>query len=140
LKDATRDLIVTVTESDIKSAKRRDNAACAAANALCRQEHFRQAMVYKTKTYVERRDGYWLRFITPGNLYTELMIFDRGGRMEAGDFILRAPKGIEKLGAHVKPRGKLGQTGRQPKVMHFIDNVRANAPKGPGLFRALADA
>lgn len=139
LSDARRDLVLTVTPSDIKGATRGDNSACAAAHALCRQEKYRQAKVFKTKTYVQQRDGSWLRYITPGSLYTELMIFDRGGRMEAGDFILPAPKGIQKLGAHTKPKGRGGQTGKPPRSMHLIEKVRDSAHKGPALARHLAE-
>jgi hypothetical protein len=137
LKDAKRDLILTVKEADIKGAKRKDNDACAAANALCRQGHFKQAKVFKTTTYVQLRDGSWERFITPKALYMEIMIYDRGGRFEAGDFRLEAPKGIKRLGHHAKPRGSLGKTGKPSKTIHTIDNVRANAPKGRGAYENL---
>jgi hypothetical protein len=139
LKDATRDLVLHITEADIRGAKRGDNSNCAAAHALCRQEkNFKAARVSKTKTYVFQRDGTMLRFITPGSLYTELMIFDRGGRMEAGDFILQAPKGSQKLGAHIKPRGP-HRTAKPSRKMHMIEKVRDDAPKGPGLYRSLMD-
>lgn len=139
IRDARKDLVLHITEADIKGAQRKKNGECAAAHALCRQEHFRRAKVFKTKTYVEMKDGRWLRYCTPGSLYTELMIFDRGGRMEAGDFILRAPKGIEKLGAHTKPRGPHLVTGRSKRGVHFIEKVRDHAPKGGNLFRHLAE-
>jgi len=65
------------------------------------------------------------------------MIFDRGGRMEEGDYILRAPKGSEKLGAHAKPRGKGGKTGKMPRQMHMVENVRADAPRGRGAYATM---
>ena len=139
LRDATRDLVLHVTSADIKGATRGDNGDCAAAHALCRQEHFVAARVHKTKTYVRHKDGSMSRYITPAGLYTELCIFDRGGRMEAGDFILAAPKGSQKLGAHPKPKGKGGQTGKPPRKQHDIERVRDDAPKGGHLFRALAE-
>lgn len=140
IRDARTDLVLHITPADIKGAKRKDNSACAAAHALCRQEHFRRAKVFKTKTYVEHKDGRWTRYCTPGSLYTEIMIHDRGGKMEAGDFVLRAPKGIEKLGAHIKPRGPHLVTGKTKRGVHFIEHVRGHAPKGGNLFRHLAEA
>lgn len=140
VRDASRDLVLHITERDIAKATRKDTDACAAAGALCRQEHVRRARVFKTKSYVETKDGRWLRYCTPASLYTELMIFDRGGRMESGDFILRAPKGIEKLGAHIKPRGPHLTTGKERRKMHVVEKVRASAPKGGNLFRQLAEA
>jgi hypothetical protein len=137
LRDAKRDLVLTIKETDIAGAKRKDNNACAAANALCRQEHFKKAKVFKTKTYVLLKDGTWQRYITPKSLYMEIMIYDRGGRFEAGDFLLRAAKGTERLGEHLKPTGKKLKTGKPSKPIHTIDNVRENAPKGRGAYEAL---
>lgn len=137
LRDATEPLILIVTPSDIKSATRKNETTCAAANALCRQERFRQARVNKTKTYVQHRDGTWERYITPGALHTEILIYDRGGRMEPGEFKLMPPKGCQRLGFHPKPRGKLGKTGKLPATMHTIEHVRADAPRGKLLERML---
>ena len=140
LRDAKRDLVLTVTEQDIKSSKPNDKGACAAAHALCRQEKFKKAWVHKTKTYVQLKDGTWERYVTPDNLYFEIMVFDRGGRMEAGDFKLEAPKGVQRLGAHQKPKGKAKKTGRLPNPIHVIMNVRENAPKGPNMFKHFDEA
>jgi hypothetical protein len=139
LSDALRDLVLYVSPADIKGAKRGDSNHCAAANALCRQEHFKRAKVFKTKTYVQTKGGDWLRYITPKPLYNEIMIFDRGGKMEGGEFILPAPKGVQKLGAHVKPTGRGGATGKSPRKMHVIEKVRDSAPKGNNLFNRLND-
>lgn len=139
LADAPRDLVLHITPGDIKGAKRSDPGHCAAANALCRQERIKRAKVFKTKTYVEDKAGNWWRYITPAALHHEIMIFDRGGRMEGGDFILPAPKGVQKLGAHQKPKGKGGKTGKPSRKMHVIENVRDHAPKGNSLFQRLVD-
>lgn len=135
--DARRDLVLHIRAGDIKGAKKEDNYACAAAHALCRQEHFRQAKVCKTTTFVQNKDGSWTRYRTPKSLYIELIVLDRGGQMAAGDHILQAPKGSHKLGAHVKPKGKGGTTGRAPKPQYTIENVRPNSPRGRGAITAL---
>jgi hypothetical protein len=137
VKDATRDLILKITGRDIDTSKRKENDACAAAHALCRQEHFKEARVYKKVTYVRHANGTWTRYITPQDLYMEIMIFDRGGKMEAGAYRLGAPKGIYKLGAHHKPKGKGGRTGRLPTSPHIVSNVRDHAPKGKNHLAAL---
>jgi hypothetical protein len=140
LKDARRDLVLTVTVNDIKTAVRKDNNECAAAHALCRQEkRFVEARVNRTTTLVKLHDGSWERFLTPKDLYVELMIYDRGGKMEAGQFILQAPKGCKKLGAHHKPRGPHLRTGKPPRKMHIIENVRDASPKGRNLMHSLFD-
>jgi hypothetical protein len=137
VKDATKDLILTVDDSDIKTAKRRESGTCAAAYALCRQGSFNEARVYRKVTYARKLDGTWLRFITPDDLYVELMVFDRGGRMQAGEFRLRAPTGVKRLGHHPKPKGKGGKTGKLPTTPHIIESVRDIAPKGRSSLKAL---
>jgi hypothetical protein len=130
VRDARKDLVLHITEADLQSGKRRDNDHCAAANALCRQENFKSARVFKGVTYVMHKDGTITRYITPKNLYIELMIFDRGGRMEAGDYKLTAARGTKRLGHHEKPRGKGGNTGRSSRPVHIVPKVRDDAPKG----------
>jgi len=137
VKDATRDLILTIKERDVEGSKRKKNDACAAAHALCRQEKFKEARVYKTTTYVKKADGTWVRYITPKDLYMEIMIFDRGGKMDVGDFRLHAPKGSMRMGHHVKPTGKARKTARLPNSPHIVANVRDNAPKGRNHLAAL---
>ena len=137
VKDATRDLIVTITKRDISASARKQNDACAAAHALCRQEGFKEARVYKTKAYVKHSNGTWTRYTTPKDLYLEILIFDRGGEMQAGQFRLSAPAGSQKLGAHAKPTGKKKQTGKLPATPHIISNVRDDAPRGRNNLRAL---
>jgi hypothetical protein len=130
VSDAKRDLVVHLTDADVKGSKRADQDYCAVANALCRQEHFKTARVHKGVTYVMKTDGTVDRYITPRDLYIELMIFDRGGKMEARDYKLQAPRGSKRLGHHEKPKGKKGKTGKPSKIVHLVKSVREDAPKG----------
>lgn len=135
--DASRDLILTITKRDISFSERKQNDACAAAHALCRQEGFKEARVYKTTTYVRHSNGSWTRYVTPKDLYLEIMIYDRGGEMQNGKFRLSAPKGCKKLGAHAKPTGRKFRTGKLAPSPHIVTNVRDNAPKGRNHLAAL---
>ena len=137
VKDAPKDLILTIEPEDIKTAKRRESGTCAAAYALCRMGTFNEARVYRNVTYARKLDGTWLRFITPKDLYVELMVFDRGGRMETGEYRLKAPTGTKRLGHHPKPKGNAGKTGRLPTTPHIIESVRDLAPKGRSTIKAL---
>jgi len=130
LSDAKMNIILTITESDIKGGKRKDNASCAAATALCRQENFKEALVFKTKTFVKTKDGKWLRYITPRSLYTELAIYDRGGRFEEGEHILKAPTGSQRLGYGPKPKGPKTLTGKPSRSFHITGGLRDEAPRG----------
>src|SRR5262245_19399934 len=136
VKDATSDLVLTIKPNDIAHAERKDNTACAEAHALCRQAGYREARVYRNVTYVRLGDGSWLRFRTPKDLYIEIMIFDRGGTMEAGEYKFTAPKGVYRLGHHAKPTGKKRRTGRKLSP-HIVKNVRETAPKGKNHLAAL---
>jgi len=137
VKDATKDLTITIDADDIKGAKRRKENSCAVAYALCRLAVFNEARVYRNITYARKLDGTWVRFRTPDDLYIELMVFDRGGRMQTGEYILKAPKGSQRLGQHPKPTGKRLTTGKVPRTPHIIENARAVAPKGHGALKAL---
>jgi hypothetical protein len=129
--DAKRDLVLHITQNDIAGGKKADSDYCVAANALCRQEGFKTARVHKTMTYVYHKDGTVSRYVTPQSLYMEIMIYDRGGKMEAGDHILKAPKGSSRLGHHEKPRGPhKDKTGKLKRPAHLVPSVREDAPKG----------
>lgn len=134
LSDAKKDLFLTITKKDIKQAIPQSNDSCAAANAICRQEGYKEVRVYKTKTYIKLLNGHWLRYITPKDLYIEIMIFDRGGKMLEGNYRLTAPKGVQRLGQQLKPTGPK-RTARLPTTPHYLTNVRENAPKGPAQFK-----
>lgn len=138
VSDAKRDLVLHITAADIKDGARRDGDYCVAANALCRQEGFATARVHKTATYVYLKNGNVLRYETPGSLYMEIMIYDRGGKMEPGDHILRAPRGSNRLGHHHKPRGPHAtKTGKLKRPVHLVASVREDAPKGTKALKAL---
>lgn len=136
--DAKRDLVLHITASDIKGGTKADSDYCVAANALCRQEGFKTARVHKTTTYVYLKNGDVERYVTPQSLYMEIMIYDRGGKMEAGDHILKAPKGTSRLGHHEKPRGPhKTKTGKIKRPVHLVPSVREDAPKGVKALKAL---
>src|SRR5262245_47356808 len=138
VRDARRDLVINVTKNDIEKAVPEDSYACAAAHALCRDKRFKKAKVTKNVTYVLLASGWWERYITPDDLYINLIVFDRGGRMDAKDYKLKAPQGVMRLGHHAKPKGKGGTTGKV-RVVHTIEHVRPNAPKGYGALKALME-
>lgn len=138
VQDAKRDLVLHITEKDIKGSKPKDGDYCAVATALCRQEHFKTARVHKGVTYVMHKDGSVTRYETPKSLYIELLVYDRGGKMEPGEHLLRAPRGTKRLGHHIKPKGKGGtKTGKLRKPVHLVKSVREDAPKGIASLRAL---
>lgn len=89
--DAKRKLILTITADDVKKGSKRKPDCCAAAVACIRQENALAARVHASRIYIEYPRK-WVRFVTPANLHTEIVSFDRGYRFETGDYSL-APFG-----------------------------------------------
>ena len=85
--DATKSIILHVTQRDIANAKKKDQAECAAAVACRRQLGASEVRVHLGRTYV-RFNGEWKRYITSYALRDELIAFDRGGEFMAGDYTL----------------------------------------------------
>jgi hypothetical protein len=61
VKDADGKLVVTITKADVRKGALKNASACAAAAALCRQEHCDEARVHFSRAYI-RQGKKWLRF------------------------------------------------------------------------------
>jgi hypothetical protein len=128
--DARTNAIFTIKQTDITKAERKSNDHCAAALAICRDLHSRETRVYLSRILVKQPNGSWLRYTTPSRLARELIALDRGGRMEVGDFILRAPTASQKLGYRPARKHSGSRTGKGPRPHHVTGDVRPSAPKG----------
>lgn len=62
------------------------------------------ARVHIGVTLVEQKDC-WLRYITPGSLRTEIVVYDRGGHAVPGTHVLQAPSPGMTL-AHIRKSRK----------------------------------
>lgn len=122
VRDAKRDLVITVKEGDVSSAKKKAQNACAMANAICRQERgeITEARVHKTVTLIKHKSGKWERYRTPIALYLQLHMFDKTGQFEVGDYRLRKPEGMftlenitKKAAGRKKPSGHNAKTKRR---------------------------
>lgn len=131
--DAKKDIGLHITARDIRRGNNKEPGGCAAALACLRETHAVQAMVYLSKTFVQfKRNGPWHRLMTPRNLASEIIAFDRGGEFMPGDYTLRAPKApSEKLGYKKAP-----ETNRQRPLRknrrraRIIAHVRSHARYG----------
>lgn len=128
--DATIDAIVTIKPVDIKGAKRKSETGCAAARAICRQEHVEEARVHLSRTLIKRKTK-WQRYSTPPCLRTQLALYDKAGIFDAGDYPLKAPPPSQRLGYNSgQKRAPHKKTGKAPRVMHALAGMRDSAPKG----------
>lgn len=129
LRDALNDLIINVTNKDVRTQGKRSSTECAAAVAICREQKVTEARVYLSRVYV-RKERHWDRYVTPAALRTELVVFDRTGAFDVGKYRLMAPHETQKLGYRlpVPNKGKKGGKARAPQ--HVVAGVRETA-KGP---------
>ena len=130
VKDADERLVVTITKSDVRSGSLKKAKSCAAAKALCRQEHCDEARVHFSRAYI-KKNGRWLRFSVPTALRNEIIVFDRGGAFEPGEYVPSPLQPIARLGAD-KRRGRPDKrTGRHKsrnihkRPYHVATGVRA---------------
>jgi hypothetical protein len=98
VEDATQDMMLKVTNSDIKGATKKAPSKCAIARACKRQENV-EAIIHITRVYLRNGGKNWVRYILPKALRGEIIAFDRGGKFLPGEFVLMAPKNQEKLGS-----------------------------------------
>jgi hypothetical protein len=127
--DANEELEVTITKRDIQLGKTKSAHECAAARALCREHHADAAIVHFSRAYIRKNDK-WYRYAVPPMLRSEVVAFDRGGRMEPGDYTLKPVQPTVRLDAPIRrktwPRnGSRPQNGNRPKKPnHMVTGVR----------------
>jgi len=132
LRDATIDLVINVTPKDVRAQGKKSNTECAAAVAICRQQKVAEARVYLSRTYV-KKERWWDRYVTPAALRTELVVFDRTGQFDVGEYRLMAPSEAQQLGyrpSRTNPNKKGKIKARAPQ--HVVAGVRDPATKGSG--------
>lgn len=132
VKDADEKLVVKITKDDVRKGSLKNANACAAANALCRQEHCDEARVHFSRAYI-RKGKKWLRFGVPPALRNEIIAFDRGGTFEPGEYILspvqptvRLDRPTPKRYDNVKVKAhRPGAGNRVKRPYHVASGVRA---------------
>jgi len=131
VKDADGKVVVKITKADVRKGSLKSSKSCAAAQALCRQEHCEEARVHFSRAYI-KRDGKWLRFGVPMALRNEIMAFDRGGKFEPGEYVLAPVQPTVRLDANRKHsgvpdkrKGKHRSKGIRKRAYHVVSGVRA---------------
>ena len=121
--DGKRPLSFTVTGGDIKGADRKRPENCVIARACRRELKAEEVRVHLSRTYVRTNEGNWQRYITPKDLRSELIAYDRGGSFASGEYTLPAPQPSKQLG---KKRGgkKFVRRGNKRKKPHVVTDIR----------------
>ena len=128
--NATMPIIITITEEDIARGAQKDPAGCAAAISCRRIPRVAEARVHTSTTYLrDSRKGKWVRYRTPTALRFGMIAFDRGGTLEAGEYILRPIQPSHR--AHGERQGTPGTGAKSkiPRPRHNVLGVRPHAPK-----------
>lgn len=122
--NATKSVVLKITQADIAKGKLKSPAGCAAAVACKRQLHATEARVHVGRVYL-RFNGKWHRYLTSGPLRSEIVAFDRGGTFEAGEYVLRKMGPSRKTGKRQgAEKWRTGGRGKKRGKYHIITNVR----------------
>lgn len=126
--DAKKTITILVGKTDIRNAKVKDPANCAAALACKRQLHSTDVRVHVGRTYV-RKGGKWVRYLTSRSLRSELVAFDRGGKFEPGEYTLYAMKPSSRTGKR-QGSDKPKKYRKKVRIYHTLTGVR---PRGSNI-------
>ena len=89
--DAKAPLTLHILDKDCKNADNKNPADCVVARAIRRETRAIEARVHLGRVYVKTNKDHWTRYLTPKSMREEIIIFDRGGNFDPGEFELRAP-------------------------------------------------
>jgi hypothetical protein len=116
--DATRKARIVITDRDITEGDNKNPSGCAAARAAKRTlPHCISARVHIGRIYIEQEKR-WLRYFTPDSLRSEIIAFDRGGRFQPGEYVLKTPGRSETEEARREYRERGGSAASRNKPGH----------------------
>ena len=133
--DADDDLLISVTDKDAKTSKKKDHNECAMAVAVKRQEQCSNVIISASTAYVIK-GNHATRYKVPESASREVVSFDRGAEFEPGDYKLKAIAPSGRLGKYHAPDSRKEQrpkTGGMAKhfVYHHTGNIRERLKAKP---------
>lgn len=128
--EATQDFVLKITQADVNKALkmrgRKDETACAIACALLRLPGVQKVRADRTITLIKMSDDKWHRYRTPQSLRDQIILFDRAGIFDPGDYALKRPPKSGTRVAHATYR-KYAPKKKRARPPHWMDGVRAGA-------------
>lgn len=124
--DASAALEVTVTKDDGSHGKKKQEDACAMANACVRQYGCEGALIRPRVAYLISGD-LAIRFSVPNSVAREIVSFDRHHDFRPGDYQLSAISKCNRLGRETPHRtdARPGRhKHRRPLVTHHSQGIR----------------
>ena len=136
IRDAKKDITITVTKGDVNHASLKNPASCAMARACNRQEG-KEARIHVSRVYLAPNGSkYWSRYVVPQRLRTEIISFDRGGLFAPDTYTLLAPTRSKVLGysSTQLPRDHGNRGNRKRKKIrgpkHIVKDIRTGPANG----------
>lgn len=126
VRDLTKPLRLVISEEDCRRGNSKTPSSCAAALAACRLPKITEARIHIGRVFLNVANKYWLRGKTPGALRTEIVSFDRGGKFEPGEYIVRPLCPSETANKHAKDY-KPVKRGGPKRRMKILKSIRGNA-------------
>lgn len=133
VRNAPYDWGLKITEKMAKEGLPMDIEQCPGALGCMQFPGAIKAKVFKSRIYIlvdVNGEVMWFMFIVPRALMVQEAVIDRGGRFQAGTYIIKAPKGGKRVG-----QGEQGTKTRPPKDPNapkrskpFVTEMRINAP------------
>ena len=129
--DAKRPLKLSITKGDIARAATsiKEPKGCAVARACMRELHVKEARVHLSRIYLRTNDSNWVRYLTPKELRSEIIAFDRGGSFQPCEVRLTPVPPSKQQRSHQgsdEPAGaRSKRPNTKPRAYHRIENVRA---------------
>jgi hypothetical protein len=127
--DAKRPLKLKITAGDIAKAadSTKEPDRCAVARACYRELHVKEARIHLGRIYLRTNDHNWVRYKTPPELRTEIIAFDRGGRFQPQEVVIKPVSPKEQKGGHtggpMPPRAQR-KPGKPRRPYHRVEDVR----------------
>lgn len=123
--DAKRSVTLHISKADVAKSDRKRPESCAAANCIKRELHAKEVRVHLSRVYIRTNEGNWQRYVTPDNLRSEIIAFDRGGSFAPGEYKLIPFQPSHRLAKKRKSgkSGKFPQRGNRQKP-HVVKDVR----------------
>jgi len=133
IRDAKKDITITVTKGDVHRASLKDPSSCAMAKA-CNRELGKEARIHISRVYLAPNGGkYWLRYAVSQRLRTEIISFDRGGSFAPDTYTLLAPTGHQVLGYSSTQLPRNGGNRKNKKIRgpkHIVKDIRTGPANG----------
>lgn len=123
--DGKKAISLIITDGDVKKAARLNQSHCAAAVACMRQLEATDVRVHLSRTFIKIK-GKWTRFRTSRALRSEIIAFDRGGTMEAGEYELgpMSPSDSNRSARAESDKANKKPRGEPRRPMHMVGGIR----------------